>query len=230
MRKKTDDPLKLGKGQSFFVKSRLKRLPQEDEVWEADFRALPKPMGQNETHYLGMVLTRPHGALLSEEEVERTPSVNDLANLLAQAMRRPGFESAHRPRRILVRKNPRWAELFPHLKEIGVEVGVEDDLPKVCEAYEEFLQQEQQARSGKKVKPSAQQASVEKLFPTVARWVRGYGHIEIGEEESFGFVARALTYGNLAFEDDKPGTLAEALAALEKGLRQYFKDEGIDLE
>ena len=38
-----------------------------------------------------------------------------------------------------------------------------------------------------------------------------------------------LDYGGLAFEDDRPRTLAEALAALEKGLRKWFEDEGIDL-
>jgi hypothetical protein len=44
----------------------------------------------------------------------------------------------------------------------------------------------------------------------------GYGHIEIGDQESFGFVVRALDYGGLVFEDDKADTLAEAMAVLEK--------------
>ncbi len=35
--------LKLGKG-SAFEKGRLKRLRQENETWEADFRAMPKPL------------------------------------------------------------------------------------------------------------------------------------------------------------------------------------------
>jgi hypothetical protein len=42
--------------------------------------------------------------------------------------------------------------------------------------------------------------------------------------------ARALDYGGLDFEDDKPETLAEAMASLEKGLRKWFEDQGIDLE
>ena len=46
----------------------------------------------------------------------------------------------------------------------------------------------------------------------------------------FGFVARALDYGGLAFEDDKPDTLAEAMAALEKSLAEYYKREGIELK
>ena len=69
-----------------------------------------------------------------------------------------------------------------------------------------------------------EQQSVEKLFPAIAQWVRGFGHIEIGDQEMFGFVARALDYGGLACEDDKPDTLAEALASLEKGLGKWFDE------
>jgi hypothetical protein len=54
--------------------------------------------------------------------------------------------------------------------------------------------------------------------------------IEIGDQEGFGFVARALDYGGLAFEDDRPDTLAEALAALEMGLRAWFKEQGIEVK
>src|SRR5437660_289206 len=132
--------LKLGKGATFFVKSRLKRLPQEDETWEADFRALPQAITQSATHYLGMVLTQPHGFFLAELEVERKPTVNDLATLLAHAMQRPIVEGSHRPRRIHLRGHPQWQELFPHLKEIGIEVAVRSELPKVAEAYREHLQ------------------------------------------------------------------------------------------
>jgi hypothetical protein len=34
----------------------------------------------------------------------------------------------------------------------------------------------------------------------------------------------------MASEDDKPDTLAEALAAVEKGLRKWFEEEGIEVE
>jgi len=46
----------------------------------------------------------------------------------------------------------------------------------------------------------------------------------------FGFVAMALDYGGVVYEDDRPRTLAEALAALEKGLREWFEEQGIALE
>jgi hypothetical protein len=56
----------------------------------------------------------------------------------------------------------------------------------------------------------------------------GFGHIEIGDHEGFGFVVRATDYGGLVFEDDKADTLAEAMATLEKGLAEYFEREGIE--
>lgn len=85
---KDQSQLKLGKSAAF-VKTRLKQLKQEDDAWEADFRALPKPHGQTETHYLGLVVALPEGNSLVCMPVEYTPNVNDLADLLADAMRRP---------------------------------------------------------------------------------------------------------------------------------------------
>jgi len=78
-------------------------------------------------------------------------------------------------------------------------------------------------------KPMTQtQTQVETLFPAVAKWVNGYGHIEIGDQEGFGFVVRAIDYGGVVFEDDTTNKLAEAMAALEKGLADYFEREGIE--
>ena len=211
-----------------FAKGRLKRLRQEDGTWEADFRALPKPMMQSETHYLGIVVTKKGGAVLAKTQVEGRPTVNDLAILLAQAIRQPLTGKAHRPNRLQLRGHRQWQELFPHLEEIGIEVAVRKDLPKVEGAYKERLRQEREASRATMIKPSPEQAAVVGLFPTVAKWVRGYGHIEIGDQEIFGFVAQALSHGNMVFEDDRPETLAEALAALEKGLAEYFEREGIE--
>jgi hypothetical protein len=79
------------------------------------------------------------------------------------------------------------------------------------------------------IRPSAEQVKVEELFPAIAGWVRRYGWIEIGEQELFGFVARALDEGGVQVEDDRPGTLAEALAALEVGLARWFEREGVEV-
>lgn len=218
-----DEKLKLGKGVAF-VKSRLQRLRQGDDVWEVDFRALPKPITQTETHYLGLVVAQ-DGRLLADRPVRYTPSVNDLARLLADAMRRPLTEGPHRPQAVHVRKNPRWKELFPALAELGIEVVTRNELPKVVEAYDDHLRQLREACSSRAVKSTPDQAQVETLFPAVAKWVSGYGHIEIGDQEGFGFVVRAIDYGGVAFEDDTPTTLAEAMAALEKGLAEWFEEQ-----
>jgi hypothetical protein len=220
--------LKLDKGAAF-VKDRFKRLRQEDETWEADFQALPKPVTQSQTHYRGMVVA-PDGSLLADSHVEGRPTVNDMATLLAHAMRRPLAGKSHRPRRLHVRGHPQWKELFPHLEELGIKVAVHRELAKVQRAYQGYLQQKREGHRRGMVKPTAEQQGVEKLFPAIAQWVRGYGHIEIGDQEMFGFVARALDYGNLAFEDDKPDTLAEALASLERGLAKWFEEQGVEVE
>ncbi len=221
-----EEKLKLGK--AAFEKGRFKRLRQEDETWEADFQALPKPITQSETHYLGMIVA-PDGSFLADSHVEGRPTVKDMATLLAQAMRRPLSGKAHRPRRLHVRGHHQWRELFPHLDELGIKVAVHRELPKVLQAYRGYLRQQREAHRVGMVKPTAQQQSVEKLFPAIAQWVRGYGHIEIGDQEMFGFVARALDYGGMAFEDDRPDTLAEAMAALEKGLARWFKEQRIEV-
>ena len=110
---------KPGKGVAL-VRGRLGRLRQEDETWEADFRALPKPLGQGETCYLSMVVTKRSGSVLAETQVEGRPSANDLATLLGQAMRQPLADAAHRPRRVHLRGHHQWRELFPHLQALGM--------------------------------------------------------------------------------------------------------------
>jgi hypothetical protein len=67
-------------------------------------------------------------------------------------------------------------------------------------------------------------------IPAIAKYVRGYGYVEIGNQESFGFVVRALGYGGLDFEDDTPETFAEAMAVLEAGLSKWFEEQGIELD
>ncbi len=68
-------------------------------------------------------------------------------------------------------------------------------------------------------------AQLEAALPSIAKWVRGYGHIEIGDQDGIGLIVRAMDYGGLIFEDDKPRTLAEAMAALEEGLTRWFEEE-----
>ena len=161
----------------------MKRLRQEDETWEADFRRCPSR--SRRARRTTWAWSWPaDGSLLADSQVEGRPTVNDMATLLAHAMRRPLTGKAHRPRRLHVRGHPQWQELFPHLEELGIEVAVHRELPKVQEAYQGYLRQLREAHRAGMVKPTAEQQSVEKLFPAIAQWVQGYGHIEIGDQES----------------------------------------------
>jgi hypothetical protein len=80
------------------------------------------------------------------------------------------------------------------------------------------------------IKPTEEQAKVETMFPAIAKYFRGYGYIETGDQESFGFVVRAPGYGDLVFEDDTPETLAEAMTVLEAGLSTWFEKQGVELD
>ncbi len=48
----------------------------------------------------------------------------------------------------------------------------------------------------------------------------------VGDQEGFGFVARAIDYGGVDFEDNSPETLAEAMTVLEAGLKHWFEKQG----
>src|SRR5271166_7033071 len=115
-------------------------------------------------------------------------------------------------------------------EELGIEVSVERKLPKINEAYRDYLQDMREEQRAVMTKPTKEQRKVESIFPAIAKYVRGYGYVEIGDQESFGFVVRALGYGGLDFEDDTPETLAEAMAVLEAGLSKWFEEQGIELD
>lgn len=137
MREYQDDKLKLGKG-SYFVKSQLKRLSQEGDIWEADFFPIPQ-----QGLWIGLVISHTDDFVLAHRTIEEPPTVNELANLVAAAMRRPLVESAHRPRTLYIREKSEWVELLPHLKQVGVQVVYQDKLPKWDDAFGDLYAQMQ---------------------------------------------------------------------------------------
>jgi hypothetical protein len=107
----SDDPgrLRLGKGVTSFVKTQLMRLPQTEDVWQADFQPFPeagKVRGRRRPHWLGVVLSQTDDFILADEILYEPQTVNDLAPLLADDMRRPLIDTARRPARIVLRDNP----------------------------------------------------------------------------------------------------------------------------
>jgi hypothetical protein len=137
---KVAEKLKLGKGAAF-VKSQLRRLRQNDDMWEADFGVF-----EEGGTWLGVVVSPPSGAILAGQFCEHLPTVNDLATLLAHAMRRPALGSPSRPRLVRLTDNPAWAELVPHLQEVGVEVENLKRLQASQTALREFRQELQKSR------------------------------------------------------------------------------------
>jgi hypothetical protein len=142
-----EEPLKLGKGASFFVKAQLKRLRQEDDTWEADFFPVPCSDSEHGCVWWGLVLSHSHENVLAQRMVEEPPTVNDLANLLAEAMRRPLADFSHRPRCLFLRARPEWAELLPHLKQVGIQAVSQDALPEWDRNFGDLLAKVEQARA-----------------------------------------------------------------------------------
>jgi hypothetical protein len=140
------DKLKLGKGAAF-VKTRLRRLHQEDDTWEADFFPIPCSGGRHERVWMGMVLSHSHDYVLAQRNFEEPPTVNDLARLLADAMQRPLVGPIHRPRILYLRAGPEWAELLPHLKQIGIKAVAQDSLPKWDRNFGDLQAKVEQARA-----------------------------------------------------------------------------------
>ena len=137
------DHLKLGKGAGF-VKTHLKRLPQVDDVWEADFQPYPEPeegKRRRTVNWIGTVVSQTSHFILADALVDLPPTVNDLAGLLARAMSRPMEERPHRPTLIHLRDNTLWHELLPHLKELRIEVATGEELPELDTMIEEFAQE-----------------------------------------------------------------------------------------
>src|SRR5262245_56715482 len=141
----SDDKLRLGKGASLFVKTQIRRLPQEEETWEADFFPIPCSDSEHGGVWWGIVLSQSHDNLLAQRTVGRPPTVDDLAGLLAEAVRRPLGRLSHRPGCRCLRARPEWAELLPHLKQVGIQVVSREALPKWDAAFGDLLAQAEQA-------------------------------------------------------------------------------------
>jgi hypothetical protein len=215
------EPLKLGKG-SAFVKSKLRLLPQTDDVWEVDFQPVPeqvwKRLPQGEP-WLGLVVSVPEHLHLANVLLEvPPPTVNDLARLLAQAMNRPLVDRAHRPARIHLRDNPQWRELLPHLEQLGIEVVAQDSLPAWDEMALEFFRGMRQIQVEHGMGLIALPIDVEKTYPVLGHWVKAHGRVEIGAQGGAGVVARAFDENGVVFESTEPASLGEALVTLERGI------------
>jgi hypothetical protein len=93
--------------------------------------------------------------------------------------------------------------------------------------YEFVARRQPQARSPSGLSPRRAPGAE---FPAISRWVQENGvRLEVARGEEAGFVVRALDDSGVVLE--KSGnTLAEALAALEQGIRQWYEEQGIEVQ
>src|SRR5579871_1074697 len=112
------------KGPLGFIKKWLnKNLPQEFDVWQADFCQMPnwiRIAGEMLRPWTVLVTSRSNDLVLAHQMSEEVPSVALLWDALVQAMQHPAAGTTHRPTELQVRVDERWESLRPHLDEIGV--------------------------------------------------------------------------------------------------------------
>jgi hypothetical protein len=137
---------KLGKGAAL-VKRDLRWLPLTDSEFEADFWLDTVISSKRRERWIGAVFDKEFGGLLAMENVQfPPPTANGLATILFNAMSRPLNEGdRQRPHTIYLRDRPQWRELLPHLRELGIEVVVGEELPMFNEAVLEWAQREHPA-------------------------------------------------------------------------------------
>jgi hypothetical protein len=136
------DKLKLGKS-SAFVKKNIRPLSLTEVEFEADFFLDPESSSKRQERWMGIVIEREFGGVLAMKDVRfPPPTVNGVANLLADAMLRPlDAGDRQRPSTIYLRDRPQWQEFLPHLRQLGIKVVLGEDLPRFDEAVIKWMQQ-----------------------------------------------------------------------------------------
>jgi len=110
------------------------RLPQEEDVWQADFRLLPmwiRTAKETVRPWMVMVTNQTHDLVLGHEILHEMPQPNFLWDILARTLRHPSAREPHRPAQLQVRPHEHWQSLKPHLEEIGVKLAVVDQLDQI---------------------------------------------------------------------------------------------------
>jgi hypothetical protein len=244
--------LKLGKS-SAFVKTALRRLPLTEAAFEADFYLDTASSGKPGERWTGMVIGREFGDLLAMEEAcSGPPTVNDLATLLAHAMRRPlKGGDRQRPRTLYLRDRPQWQELLPHLRQLRIEVVLSEDLPAFDDTVLDWMQQDKAKTrlSADEIKEALRQPfpqrrpdrvpeamsprartktrAFDELYPNIAWWVQGGGWVELGRDECRRSLVRVLDIGGMLWEGrEEYDSVGTAMDEAEAFIAQWRKENG----
>jgi len=132
------------KGPLGFIKKWLRdRLPQVDDVWQADFRQVPSWVrigGEQVRPWVILVTSRSNDLVLAHQMPADTPSPALLWDTLMQAMQHPAAGEPHRPTELQVRPDERWEALRPHVEEIGLGLAVSEQLDHLDGVFQEMCE------------------------------------------------------------------------------------------
>jgi tetratricopeptide (TPR) repeat protein len=130
------------KGPLGFIKKWLtKNLPQEYDVWQADFRPMPhwvRIAGEPVRPWVVLVTSRSHDLILANRVADDEPTPALLWDTLVQAMQNPAAGEPHRPTELLVRADERWESLRPHVEAVGAGQVVSAELDQLDALFEEL--------------------------------------------------------------------------------------------
>jgi uncharacterized protein DUF6930 len=125
------------------LKEQLKRLPQDTDVWQADFRRAPiwvEEVGGQVRPWLILVANCTEQLVLAHALVPQVPSPELLWDTLSQAMKQPLAGDAHRPGVLELGSGQTWQSLHPHFKDLGIESLSQDQLDPLDFLFEQLLQ------------------------------------------------------------------------------------------
>jgi tetratricopeptide (TPR) repeat protein len=132
------------KGPSPTLTKRLLRLPREETVWQADFRALPQFIevaGERVRPWMTLVTNRSDDLILAHEISESEPPWEKLWDLLAAAMQKPMMGDPHRPQEVQVRSKAVWEKLKAPLDALEIESTWSPELDQLDFVLGELVKQ-----------------------------------------------------------------------------------------
>jgi tetratricopeptide (TPR) repeat protein len=132
------------KGPLDLVKKWLKeKLPQEEDVWQADFRPLPRWVQGDAgpvRPWVVLVASRSSDLILAQDMPEGVPSAALVWDTLVRAMQHPAAGEPHRPVEIQVRSGGVWESLRRHVEEIGVRLVAGEELDYLGGLFQDLME------------------------------------------------------------------------------------------
>jgi hypothetical protein len=170
-----------------FIKGWLNRnLPQEYDVWQADFRQLPNWVrvgGRPVRPWVVLVTSRSSDLVLAHGMHEGPPPAALLWDVLVRAMQNPAAGEPHRPTELQVRPGGHWEALRPHLDEIGVNLAVAGELDQAEAVFAEMIEHVcGRPRPGLLDMPGVTPAQVARFYEAAASFFRQAPWKRVGYE------------------------------------------------